>query len=92
MAAKIAAAGFEFFQQHVRRSDTHCYMLQLMRALHNMTGSPSDNDLTGFQQIESVSVFEHLNERYHGVNYAPVDTLHEVLAKQPQPNVEKDTL
>ena len=82
MAAKIAAAGFEFFQQHVRRSDTHCYMLQLMRALHNMTGSPSDKDLTGFQHVDPLTVFQHLNKEY-----GAVDDLHDVLPKQHKPKI-----
>ena len=82
MAAKIAAAGFEFFQKHVRRSDTHCYMLQLMRALHNMTGSPTDNDLTGFQHVDPLSVYQHLNERY-----GAVDDLSDVLPKQHKKDV-----
>ena len=82
MAAMIAAAGFEFFQKHVRRSDTHCYILQLVRALHNMTGNPTDNDLTGFQHVDPLSVYQHLNERY-----GTVDDLSDVLPKQHEKDV-----
>ncbi len=36
MAQRIAAAGFELFEQQVRRADTYCYMNGLLNGLRNL--------------------------------------------------------